>query len=144
MRATRSWSVRATGDYTARMLDPADVYLRKAQQSLLGAESEAAAGRYDNCANRCYYACFQAAIAALIRAGIRPSGHRNDWPHPFVQGQFNRQLVNRRHLYPSELRTVVPELQSLRNSADYDRDPVPEAEAARAVRRARRFVEAVR
>jgi len=120
------------------------LYLAKAEESLESAVSELANRRYKSCANRCYYACFQAAIAALLRAGIRPSGARHDWPHPFVQGQFNGQFVNRRHLYPSELRTVLPELQGLRHSADYDPDPVTETEAARALRRARRFVEAIR
>lgn len=47
-------------------------YLDKAIESLAGAESEYANKRYNNCANRCYYAMFQAAIAALIAAGIRP------------------------------------------------------------------------
>jgi uncharacterized protein (UPF0332 family) len=45
------------------------IYLAKATESLLTAESEFANGRYNSCANRCYYACFQAAIAALIREG---------------------------------------------------------------------------
>ena len=41
------------------------LYLTKAEESLRGAESEYTQGRYNNTANRCYYACFQAAIAAL-------------------------------------------------------------------------------
>jgi len=61
-----------------------------------------------------------------------------------VQGQFNGQLVNLRHLYPSELRTVLSDLQALRHGADYDPDPVTETEATRALRRARGFVAAIR
>lgn len=120
------------------------MYLAKAEESLETAVSEHANRRYNSCANRCYYAYFRPAIAALLRAGIRPSGPRNDWPHPFVLSQFNGQLVNRRHLYPSEVRTVLPELQALRHNADYDPDPVTETEATRALRRARRFVESIR
>ena len=56
-------------------------YLEKAIESLAGAESEHANKRYNNCANRCYYAMFQAAIAALIAAGIRPTGDRDRWEH---------------------------------------------------------------
>jgi uncharacterized protein (UPF0332 family) len=56
------------------MEDDATVFLAKAAESLLTAESEFANGRYNSCANRCYYACFQAAIAALIQKGIRPLG----------------------------------------------------------------------
>ncbi len=58
-------------------------------------------GRYINCANRCYYACFQAAITALIRSGIQPGGPQ--WSHTFVPAQFNGQLINRRKLYSSAL-----------------------------------------
>jgi uncharacterized protein (UPF0332 family) len=49
-------------------------YLVKAWESLRGAERECAAAACNNCANRAYYACFQAAIAALQRANIRRQG----------------------------------------------------------------------
>lgn len=49
------------------------VFLEKAVDNLAVAESLFDQRRYDTCANRCYYACFQAAIAALLRAGVRPS-----------------------------------------------------------------------
>ena len=52
-------------------------FLNKAVESLIGAESEFSNRRYNNTANRAYYACFQAAIAALQRAGIRPP--REEW-----------------------------------------------------------------
>jgi uncharacterized protein (UPF0332 family) len=48
------------------MEDDITIYLAKASESLLTAESEFVNGRYNSCANRCYYACFQAAIAALL------------------------------------------------------------------------------
>jgi uncharacterized protein (UPF0332 family) len=64
----------------------ADIYLAKAAESLLTAESEFDHGRYNSCANRCYYACFQAAIAAMLRDGIRSSN--DQWPHTFVQSVF--------------------------------------------------------
>ncbi len=67
------------------------IYLTKAIESLLTAESEFANGRYNSCANRSYYACFQAAIAAILNEGIRPGGQ---WNHPFVQAQFVGVLIN--------------------------------------------------
>ncbi len=67
------------------MSDEADTYFAKAQESLAGAESEFANARYNNCANRCYYACFQGAVSALIRAGIRPRGNPPQWGHSYVQ-----------------------------------------------------------
>ncbi len=53
-----------------------DIFLDKALECLAGAESEFANGRYNNCANRCFYACFQAAIAALANSGVSASGNQ--------------------------------------------------------------------
>ena len=119
-------------------------YLEKAEESLAGAESELANGRYNNCANRAYYACFQAAISALLGAGVRPRGGRHQWGHDFVQARFAGDLVGRRHRYPAELRSTLDHLSALRQTADYTSDAMTETEANRAVRRARTFVRAIR
>src|SRR5689334_317294 len=92
------------------------LYLAKAEESLAGADSELANQRYNNTANRCYYACFQAAVAALLREGITPTGRQ--WSHEFVQGQFVGQLVNRRHRYPAELRQALNNTLGLRQTGD--------------------------
>jgi len=125
------------------MLDPSDVYLRKAQQSLQGAESEAEAGRYDNCANRCYYACFQAAVAALLRAGIRPSGMRGEWSHATVPAQFAGMLIARRKLYSSDLKDTLGRAYALRQIADYQSRTISYAQADRILRNAAMFVNAI-
>jgi uncharacterized protein (UPF0332 family) len=52
------------------------IYLAKAAESLLTAESEFINGRYNSCANRCYYCCFLAAIAALRRSRLFVSAVR--------------------------------------------------------------------
>jgi uncharacterized protein (UPF0332 family) len=116
-------------------------YLDKALESLAGAESEFANDRYNNTANRAYYAVFQAAIAALQQAGIQPT--RDAWSHEFVPAQFDGVLINRRHLYPTELRGVLSRNAGIRLSADYDEDPVTKTEASRALRRSRTFVHAI-
>ena len=117
------------------------IYLVKAAESLQTAESEFANGRYNSCANRCYYACFQAAIAALLAEGIRARGQ---WSHEFVQGQFVGVLINQRHLYDSELRRVLADNQTVREKADYRPELVNATQASRALRRTRTFVAAVR
>jgi uncharacterized protein (UPF0332 family) len=117
------------------------IYLTKATESLLTAESEFVNGRYNSCANRCYYACFQAAIAALLLAGIRPRGQ---WNHAFVQGQFVGVLINQLHCYDVEFRRVLADNQSLRDRADYRPELVTATQASRALRRSRLFVTAVR
>lgn len=117
------------------------IYLGKASESLLTAESAFDNGRYNSCANRCYYACFQAAIAALLRGSIRASDDK--WPHAFVQSAFAGQLINRRHRFPSALRSALGDLQHLRNRADYSTDLITQVEANRGLRRCREFVAAV-
>src|SRR5260370_14265223 len=84
------------------------IYVAKAEESLRTAESEFANGRYNSCANRCYYACFQAAVAALLAEGIRARGQ---WSHAFVQGQFVGVFINQRHLYDTQLRRVLSDNQ---------------------------------
>jgi uncharacterized protein (UPF0332 family) len=56
------------------MLDLTDNWLQKASENLQAAASELASQRYNSCANRTYYATFQAAIWALSQEGIRPPG----------------------------------------------------------------------
>jgi uncharacterized protein (UPF0332 family) len=118
------------------------IYIVKAEESLLGAESEFAIRRYQNCANREYYACYQAGVAALLQAGIRPSGSR--WGHDTVQAQFVGELINHRKRYPSDLRDSFERLYLLRQTVDYAVGLISEIQAARAIRRARAFVTTVR
>jgi len=120
------------------MIEQSFPFLAKARESFLGAESEFANGRYNNCVNRAYYATFQAAIAALQRAGIRPRGVQ--WSHTFVPAQFNGVLINRRHLYPAELRTVIGHNYALRQTADYTEYAVSRTDAERTLRRTRLFL----
>ncbi len=125
------------------MTELGDAFLARARESLAGAESELAIGRYNNAANRSYYACFQAAIAALDAAGIYPTLGRAEWSHTFVQSEFAGQLVNRRKRYPAALRTKLTDTQKVRVRADYRSTPIGEAQARRSHRRAREFVDAV-
>jgi uncharacterized protein (UPF0332 family) len=123
------------------MIDVASLFLEKAQESLVGAESEFSNRRFNNCASRSYYACFQAAVAALLRAGIHPPG--NAWSHEFVPAQFVGVLINRRKLYSTNLREILARNYLLRRTADYSQDGVSLTEATRALRRTRDFVTAI-
>jgi uncharacterized protein (UPF0332 family) len=118
-------------------------YLDKAIESLVGAESEYANRRYNNCANRCYYAVFQAAIAALIAAGIQPAGARVQWEHEFVQARFAGVLIKQRKLYQADLAPLFAQVQRARLAADYRPASIGSAEAERVLRKARTIVFAV-
>lgn len=120
--------------------DP-DAYMTKARESLAGAESEFVHERFNNCANRAYYAAFQAAISALLRDGIRRTDDR--WPHDFVQSEFSGRLINRRRRFPSRIRDTLGQLQLLRHRADYRGITISRTDARLAVRRSGEFVDAV-
>jgi uncharacterized protein (UPF0332 family) len=124
-------------------MDEVAVYLAKAEESPTGAEAEYASGRYNNCANRAYYACFQAAVSALIQAGVRPGGDPGTWDHAFVRGRFAGQLVNRRKLYPGPLRDALVDAFAVRRQGDYGAEHVSERRAARSLGQARAVVSAV-
>ena len=52
----------------------------------------------------------EAAIAALLREGIRPHGQ---WSHAFVQAQLVGVLINQRKRYDPQLRRVVAALSEI-------------------------------
>src|SRR3989442_8421083 len=85
--------------------------------------------------------CFQAAIAVLLREGIRPRGQ---WNHAFVQAQLVGVLINQRKRYDPQLRRVLADNQSLRDQGDYRPELVTATQAGRALRRSRLFITAIR
>jgi uncharacterized protein (UPF0332 family) len=118
----------------------AEDYLAKAQESLASAEADLAGVRYNSCMNRCYYACFQAAVAALIRHGSISAHAEHE--HYFVQSAFV-VLIRRRRLYSSALSNTLPTLMAKRHVADYRITMTSRSEARHAVTRASDFVTAV-
>ena len=126
------------------MIDEKHDWLNKAQQSLRGAESEFTFARYDNAANRAYYACFQAAIAALMDAGIYPEGQQETWSHAAVQSAFARELIHRRKMYPAEIGSILLDTITVRDQADYSIKYTSEIRAKRALDKAHTFLSAVR
>jgi uncharacterized protein (UPF0332 family) len=122
------------------LVEEARTYLTKAVESLTSAQINFAAARYNSCGNRAYYACFQAAIAALLAAGIRPASPRGEWSHEFVQSQFNGLLIIRRKLYPATLRRVLRDTMAVREKADYTPASVSARVASRVLQAAQEFV----
>jgi uncharacterized protein (UPF0332 family) len=120
--------------------EQAIIFLAKAAECLAGVQSEFANRRFNNCANRCYYAVFQAAIACLVESSIRPPDDR-EWSHAYVQSQFAGNLVNRRKIYPVRFRDLLPQNLMLRQRADYSEQHVIEVQADRARRRTQDFLD---
>jgi uncharacterized protein (UPF0332 family) len=124
------------------MIDMSSLFLQKAVESLTGAQSELINRRYNNVANRAYYACYLAAVYALTSANVQPRGAQ--WSHEAVPASFDGQLINRRKLYPASLRGVLDRNHQLRLKADYRQDVVTGTEASRALQRAEAFVAQIR
>jgi len=120
-----------------------DLFLARARESLDGTAAELEQGRRHNSANRAYYACFQAAVAALLLFRLYSSRPAAELSHKAVQALFAGELVQRRKRFPAEFRRTLPDLMAIRHAADYWASGVSEREAARAAARARAFVEAI-
>jgi uncharacterized protein (UPF0332 family) len=120
----------------------AAIYLAKAEQCLAGAALAVAHGQYNNATNRAYYAAFQAAIAALRRAGVEPPTSRY-WAHDFVLREYAARLAAGGG-YPPASAATFKALQDERLKADYEVELIGQASAERAVGLARQFVDAVR
>ena len=125
------------------MLERAGTFLDKARESVTGARVEYDGGRFNNSANRSYYAVFQAGIHALMMEGVRPPAGGAEWGHAFVEAQFVGLLINRRHRYDATLRDAIRENRTLREDADYDARGIAAVRASRSLRRAEHFVVAV-
>lgn len=125
------------------MADPnSDVYLVKAEESLTGAESAYVNGRAKTCANRAYYACFQAAVAGLIQANVACADQAARWDHAAVRARFVGELINCRKRYPAALRETRIRGLRLRQTADSKTERGSAVQASRGLARARAFVTA--
>ena len=135
-----------TGGYAPGMsgggLPSSGVYLSKALASLAGADAELARELFNNAVNRAYYACYQAAVAALVADGVEPE-LEDFWPHDVVHAQFAKLLVDERGRYPRRLRATLKAVFDERLKADYEPDVIGAGTADEAVRRARDFVQEV-
>jgi uncharacterized protein (UPF0332 family) len=90
-------------------------FLDKAKENLKIARLSFDNGCYNACANRAYFAAFQAAVAALSAHGIQSGKNEHAW----VQSEFNLQLIKRKKIYPAKLKPYLLDMQDIRNKADY-------------------------
>lgn len=114
-------------------------FLNKAKENLKVAQICFDNGFYDACANRAYYAAFQAAIAALADKGIKTD--KND--HKWVQATFSGTLVKQRKVYPGKLKSYLMDMQTIRNQGDYTHENVTKRLAFQQLSKAKEVVELV-
>ena len=91
-------------------------FLDKAKENLLISRFSFEQGFFNACANRSYYAAFQAAVAALLDRGIK----KGKFDHKWVQSQFSERLIKRQKIYPAGMKSYLTEMQLIRNRADYE------------------------
>jgi hypothetical protein len=95
-----------------------------------------------SCVHRAYSTCVQAAIAALLAAGIRPASPRGAWSHARVQSQLNGLLIIRRKQHPATLRRILWERMAVREKADDTPASVSARMASRVLQAAQALVRA--
>lgn len=115
-------------------------FLNKAEENLTAAQICFENGLYNACANRTYYAALHAAIAALAHRGIK----RDKIDHGQVQADFSNELINRRKIYPSKMKSYLPDMQMIRNMADYSGDNITQQRAGRWFARIKELIEQIK
>jgi len=114
--------------------------LAKAEESLRAADLCYAQGPYNSSASRAYYAMFQAAQVALEAAGFT----RLEWSHAALHATFANELTRRRKQYAPVFARDLAIVQELRHTADYRDSAVSHTQTARALGKARAFVDTVK
>jgi uncharacterized protein (UPF0332 family) len=118
-------------------------FFTKAQENIKAAELLFENGLHNASANRAYYAAFHAAIAALADVGITVDvGDRIS--HQTTHSNFSTELIQRRKMYPSHLKSYLIDLQSARNDADYKIIGISKNAASKQLKKAKEFFENVR
>ncbi len=111
-------------------------FLNKAEENLKIAQMSFEHECYNACANRAYFASFQAAIAALISRGAG----RGKFDHKWVQAEFSEKLIKRKKIYPARLKSWLMKMQLLRNKADYEHRHVSRKDAREQLHRAKEML----
>ena len=118
-----------------------EIFLTKSIENLAVAEWSFEHRHYNACANRAYYAMFQAAVAALASVGVTPKTEIID--HGWVQGRFAAELTRRRKKFPG-MASYLNDVRFVRDVADYKSEMVNRRRASRVIRIAREMVGAIR
>jgi uncharacterized protein (UPF0332 family) len=113
-------------------------FASKAKENLAAAQLLFDHGLYNASANRAYYAAFQAALVALARAKVLDQSRVS---HETAQSKFAAELIHRRKIYPSHLKSYLMDLQRVRDSADYQLVAVSKKVALMQLKPAKEFVE---
>ncbi len=122
------------------MKDVHHIFLKKSEESLNTARLSFEKEYYNSCVNRSYYAMFQAAVAVLFKAGIRPKSKKIG--HDWVQAEFSRTFVRGNKKF-SHLKGFLNMVREWRDAADYSDEEIGRKRAKRNLDKASVFVEEI-
>ena len=89
-------------------------FLLRAEENFKAAELLYENELFNASVNRAYYSAFHLSIALLFDRGFTPAiDHRN------TLSMFCNEFINKKKLFPSEIKKIFYELQTARNKADY-------------------------
>jgi uncharacterized protein (UPF0332 family) len=111
-------------------------FMEKARDNLKAAQLCLENGFLNASANRAYYAAFHAAVAILAHKGFRKDRIDHEW----AQAQFNAKLIRGKKVFPSKIKSYLPDMQSIRNIADYREINVGKKAAVKQVAKATEMV----
>ena len=114
-------------------------YLNKANENLKIAQISFEYGCYNACANRAYYAGFQAAVAALLAKGFQ----KTKLDHKWVQAEFSEKLIKRQKVYPGKLKSYLLGMQMIRNKADYEPGMIGRKTAVQQIAKAEEMIKCI-
>ncbi|MDM8524554.1 HEPN domain-containing protein [Desulfococcaceae bacterium HSG8] len=121
------------------MKDSYHIFLKKSEESMNTARLCFEKAYYNSCVNRAYYAMFQAAVAVLFKAGIRP---KSKIGHGWVQAEFSKAFVRGSKKF-SRLKGFLNLVQEVRNIADYSDEYIDKKKAKRTLDKAVVFFEEI-
>lgn len=111
-------------------------FIQKADENLKAAKILIDGNLYNAASNRAYFAIYHIAIAILKHYNITSEKNEHDW----VQSTFNGELIKRRSVFPSRIRSYLLNSQRLRNVADYSEKMISKKAALRQVKKAEDFI----
>ena len=114
-------------------------FLNKARENSRVAQICFDNGFYNACANRAYYAAFHVAIAVLADKGRKSDKNAHKW----VQATSIGQLIKRRKIYPTKLRSYLMNMQAIRNQADYTDENVSKRLASQQLSKAKEMLQSI-
>ena len=124
-----------------KLVDELDELLNKSKENIEAAKILFNNKLYNASANRSYYAAFHAAIASMNNANIIKINHTELMSHKSAQAIFVKELILKRKIFSSNIKSYLTDSLRVRNIADYYAKGVSKKIASRQLSKSIEFVE---